>query len=470
MRVFRGEGVLQLPDLGDLTMTQLGQSGTSTYFALAGREEFSAESLGLGPHVAEIRVPERSPADTRRLVGESEQMASEAASELRGLACERGKVEARTAAIQERVRFFKVREGMESSGAVAYLQGWIPAELIPEAEAAAAQHGWGIVFDEPTPGEPVPTLLHYSRWIKPIMSMFKLLGIYPGYWESDVGWTFLVFFSIFFGMLVGDAVYGTLLLIATIVAGRKLKKAPRYVFGLLYLVSATTIIWGVLTGNYLGIPNIPAPMLALKVDWLSNGNNVMGLCFLIGVIHLTIAHVWNALEVSPRSKILAELGWIAILWFMFLLARKMVLNYALPSFAIYMLVAGLAAVILFMATPRELKTGLINHVLLPLTVISQFVDILSYVRLYAVGFASVAIIEAFNMIVSGIGFDGPLTATASVLILLFAHTLNMVLAGLGVLIHAVRLNTLEFSTHKGIAWQGTLFEPFARTVDPERMD
>ena len=155
--------------------------------------------------MTEIRIPERAPADTRRLVSECERTASEADGELYGLVSGRSRVQAHKAVIQERVKFFKVREGMEASGAVAYLQGWIPAELIPDAQAAAAQHGWGIVFDEPTPGEPVPTLLHYSRWVRPIMSMFKLLGIYPGYWESDVGWTFLIFFSIFFGMLVGDA-------------------------------------------------------------------------------------------------------------------------------------------------------------------------------------------------------------------------------------------------------------------------
>ena len=462
VKVFRAEGALQLPDLGDLTMTRLAQSGVGTYFALAGRGDFGAESLGFGPHVAEIRIPERSPADTRRLVSECEQKASEADGRLRALVNGRGKVRAHKAFVQERVKFFKVREGMEASGAVAYLQGWIPAERSPEIQAAAAQHGWGIVFDDPTPGEPVPTLLHYSRWIRPIMSMFRLLGIYPGYWESDVGWTFLIFFSIFFGMLVGDAVYGTLLLIATIVAGRKLKKTPRYVFGLLYIVSATTILWGVMTGSYLGIPNLPAPLEALQVEWLGDRNNLINLCFFIGAVHLTIAHVWNAIETSPRTKILAELGWISILWAMFLLARKMVLNYAFPSFALYMLVAGIVAVVLFMATPKEIKTNWINHALLPLTVIGQFVDVLSYVRLFAVGYASVAILEAFNMMASNIGFSTLPKAAAAILVLVLANSLNMVLGALAVLIHGVRLNTLEFSTHKGIAWQGAPFEPFAR--------
>jgi V/A-type H+-transporting ATPase subunit I len=184
---------------------------------------------------------------------------------------------------------------MERSGPVAYLQGWVPNEQVQKLEEAAKVHGWGMVFEDPVPGEAVPTLLRYPRFISPIMALLRLLGIYPGYWESDVGWTVLVFFSIFFGLLVGDAVYGTLLLIATIVAMRRMKKAPRYVFGLLFIVSATTIVWGALTGSYLGISNLPTPLEAIKVDWLSSRANLMNLCFLIGVVHLSIAHVWNAL-------------------------------------------------------------------------------------------------------------------------------------------------------------------------------
>ena len=120
-------------------------------------------------------------------------------------------------------------------------------------------------------------------------------------------------------------------------------------------------------------------------------------------------------------------------------------------------------VALFMKTPREFKESWIDHALLPLTMISSFVDILSYIRLFAVGYASVAVLAAFNEMAASIGFDSVLTAVAASVLLLFANALNIVLAGLGVLVHAVRLNTLEFSTHKGLAWQGyRLYTPFKR--------
>ena len=102
---------------------------------------------------------------------------------------------------------------------------------------------------------------------------------------------------------------------------------------------------------------------------------------------------------------------------MFLLARTMVLNHPLPSFVPYTLLAGVVFVALFMATRQEFKRGWINHALLPLTIIGNFVDVLSYVRLYAVGYASVAVIVSFNGMASSIGWHNPFTAVAAVILL-----------------------------------------------------
>ena len=160
---------------------------------------------------------------------------------------------------------------------------------------------------------------------------------------------------------------------------------------------------------------------------------------------------------------LAQVGWLVVVWSMFFLARQTVLGRAMPGYLIYLLLAGIVLVAVFMKTPKELKAEWIDHALLPLTMIGNFVDILSYIRLFAVGYASIAVLAAFNDMAASIGFDSVLTAVAASLLLLFANALNIVLAGLGVLVHAVRLNTLEFSTHKGLAWQGhNLYTPFAR--------
>ena len=117
--------------------------------------------------------------------------------------------------------------------------------------SAAAAHGWGIVFDDPVPGDDVPVQLRQSVFVRPVRTVFDFLNIYPGYWEWDVGWIFLPFFSLFFAMIVGDAGYALLLLILTVVLQRRLKKVPAHVFHMMYIVGWRTLVWGVINGQLL---------------------------------------------------------------------------------------------------------------------------------------------------------------------------------------------------------------------------
>jgi V/A-type H+-transporting ATPase subunit I len=234
----------------------------------------------------------------------------------------------------------------------------------------------------------------------------------------------------------------------------------------MYIVGLATLFWGVITASYFGIPTLPRYASALEIAWIKDRDNLIDLCFLIGAVHLSFAHVWNAVTLGRAgawTKVPAQVGWLVVVWSMFFLARQAVLGRPMPGYLLYLLIAGIALVAVFMKTPKELKAEWIDHALLPLTMIGNFVDILSYIRLFAVGYASIAVLAAFNDMAASIGFDSVLTAVAASLLLLFANALNIVLAGLGVLVHAVRLNTLEFSTHKGLAWQGyNQYTPFAR--------
>jgi V/A-type H+-transporting ATPase subunit I len=428
---------------------------------VVGRAPFELEELDLGAPVTAIPTPERSPSETRARLAAAKEAAARAGADLASLAPAAPVVEARLAELTDAARFASVRDGMGEAQAIAYLEGYVPAEAAAAVRQAAADGGWGVVFSDPDPDEQVPTLLTYSSLVRPIRALFDMLRIYPGYREPDVGWVFLPFFSLFFGMLVGDVFYGALVLATTAVLNRKTRRVPQYLFNLMYLTGGATLVWGVLTGRYLGISHLPSFLTSLQVGWLNNRENVIELCFVIGASHLTVAHLWNIVSVRPRTKILAQIGWIIDIWSMFFLARTMVLGHPFPSWGMYTLLGGIALVAAFMTTPAELKTQWINHALLILTIIGSFVDVLSYLRLFAVGYAGVAVIDAFNMMAGSFGWGNPLTAVFAVLVLVFANVLNLALCALGVLVHAVRLNTLEFSQHKGISWQGFLYEPFA---------
>jgi V/A-type H+-transporting ATPase subunit I len=100
-----------------------------------------------------------------------------------------------------------------------------------------------------------------------------------------------------------------------------------------------------------------------------------------------------------------------------------------------------------------------NIISVLLGVVNVFSDIVSYIRLWAVGLAGAAIAQTVNEM-AGPTLGGFLIF-AGILLLVFGHGLNMILNVLSVIVHGVRLNTLEFSSHLGMSWSGFSYKPFA---------
>lgn len=363
---------------------------------------------------------------------------------------------------EEALQLAEVRAGMGVAMArIDYLQGFCPSDDVDRLRQAARENGWGLSIEEPADDDRVPTLLRNPAWMKPIEAVFGLIGILPGYREIDVSMWFLLFFTLFFAMLVGDAGYGTIFLVLVAWARRKFPDVPAHVFTLLRITSVATIVWGVLTGTYFGIPDVPAPLASLKLNWLGDEEHVKELCFWIAAIHLSIAHVWNIINQIRTPQALAQVGWLGVVWFMFFTARSVVLNLPFPEIMTWVFVAGVVLIVLFMTPVKSLKDEWFNHVMLPLNLVGSFVDVISYIRLYAVGVASFAIASTFNTMLTPL-FDGWLVGLLAALLLFLAHTVNIVLAVMGVMVHGIRLNTLEFASHLGLQWSGIPYRPWQR--------
>ncbi len=435
------------------------------------REDASGRFVALISRSESASLPGREmPLPPRSLAAYDRDLASQRASfdavgrRLGELAGRLTDVRARVATLTDAMTFLEARDGMGQTGTITYLQGYCPAERAEELRKASVAHGWGLMLTEPEAGAPVPTLLRNPAWIEPVKAIFKIIGIVPGYEEVDISGVFLLFYSLFFAMLVGDAGYGALFLALTLGIRLFARKAPPELPRLLGILSVCTIVWGVLAGSYFGIrfESLPAPLQGVRIAWLTDEANLMSLCFLIGSIHLTIAHAWNAVRVGKSLQALAQFGWIAITWTMYFMAQNMILGKALPGFVLPLFSVGLAAVLLFMTPFKVMKTEWPNHVMLPLSVINNFGDVVSYVRLFAVGSAGTAISMAFNDMAVGGGIHSVGAALAAALILFLAHALNILLSALGVIVHGVRLNTLEFSGHLGMQWTGIPYSPFRR--------
>ncbi len=368
---------------------------------------------------------------------------------------------------QNILRFEEVERGMRTEGDLALLKGYCPSDACSAITAKAKEQQWGLLVEDPSPEDQVPTLLRNPKGIGLINPVFDFMSIIPGYREADVSFCFLFFFSIFFGILIGDAGYGLIFLTATFLLHQKFKNkvtdhAPFY---LIYVLSGCAMAWGFLTGTFFGL-SLLGKFVKPIVPWLGNEDHVKLLCFIIGAVHLTIAHVWRGLRKLPSILILSDIGWIAIVWGAFFYAQQFILDKPIPSFVNPMGYIAFVVIVLFSQTFQDILkdvTGFMIGVMLTvLSVVSTLIDIISYIRLFAVGTAGVTLAEAFNQMALGVGFHNLFLGLGAVLILVLGHLLNVILGILAIMVHGLRLNILEFSGHLSLEWSGVQYSPFRR--------
>jgi len=361
--------------------------------------------------------------------------------------------------LKEKLAFEQAKELMETRGAISVISGWLPETKVKRISEEVKRCGWGILLRDPAEGETPPTLINPPKFVKPVKALFEGLGIAPAYDEADVSVPFMCYFSLFFAMLVGDGAYGTIFLVATLLLR---KKMPKSWFVLMTVFSLATIAWGALSNTWFGA-SIPWCNSWPTVRWLSGAgapagheyDNMMFLCFTIGVSHLMLARLWNGICKLNDRSCLSEFGWAGIVLFMYILTNSIVGIFGgIPTWCYWMF--GISFLTVFVQA-KGMDKGMLF-----LNAMSVLGDIISYVRLFAVGLASVKVAENFNGMALDLGLPIWIKWLPVVLIMLVGHGLNIAMAGLSVLVHAVRLNTLEFSNHKGISWAGFAFRPFHR--------
>ena len=375
--------------------------------------------------------------------------------------------------LKERLRRFNVRniqfEGLSVDKQVRFWKGFIPVEYVDKFVETAEERHWGYVIEDPLPEEmeEVPTLVRTPKWAQRIQPVMDFMGLVPGYKEMDVSRVFMVFFTFFTGILVGDAGYGLVFLLMTFLIHRKKKFARQIEFGLIYTLSLSILFWGVLTGTYFGSEAIAElPILrSLKIEALASfgGDNlvIQKIMFLIGAVHLTVGHLQVAWKFNNSVRAIAQVGWIAIIWGLYLIVNQMVLGIEAPSIMLWLFVGGAVLVSLFSKPGTSFFKGMLSSIgNLPLSVINGFSDIISYIRLYAVGLSTVLMAASFNQMAIGDGITTVASGIGAILVLILGHGLNMILAAMAVLVHGVRLNMLEYAGHAEVEFSGNEYKPF----------
>jgi V/A-type H+-transporting ATPase subunit I len=370
--------------------------------------------------------------------------------------------------LKKSLDFNRVKSGMQEEAEISCLQGFMPAGDVTKLINLANKKGWAYLIQEPENPQEVPTLIKNPRWLRIIEPVFKFMGTLPGYNELDISFTFLLFFSLFFALLIGDAGYGLVFLLITYLIRKRVANLPPEPFILMYVLGLATIVWGALSGTWFGVERIAQlplfkTMVVKRLNSFMDINQafMMYICFFIGALHLTVAHGTIALRIINSLRALAQAGWILIIWSLFFLSGNLVLGRDLFRYTTVMFSSGIGLVLLFSHPQKNLFKGMgITLADLPLRVISSFSDIISYLRLFAVGYATVAVASSFNNMALRIGFNNILGGFISAAILFLGHGLNIILGLMAVIVHGIRLNMLEFSSHLGMQWSGIEYKPF----------
>ncbi len=377
-----------------------------------------------------------------------------------------GAIEEAIRQMEHRLRFDLAQRSAIENEQLCGLQGWVPAEEAEELGRRLLAAGLDVATETVAPGEDEmpPTLIRPPAWARPIVGLLNLLGTTSGYREFDVSRPFMIALPIFAALLIADGGYGALLCLGFGLAYRKAVGAlGREFTHLLLVVGAASIVWGAATGSFFGAV-LYTPLVPVDLSEHSR-RLMMRISFYMGAIHLAVAQLMQAARLYPNTRFLNRVGWATFIWGVLGAVEYLVLRspFGWDTVWPYLMIVGAALAIWFEAPGAgwgmRVLLGIANF---PLAMLSAFSDIISYVRLMAVGLASSVLGANFNEMARDTGF-WPL----AILILVLGHGLNMGLTMIALFAHGVRLNMLEFSNNLGMQWTGYPYNPFGKQAAQE---
>lgn len=461
---------------------------------------------GLPPEAFEVPMPVLSTKDLAKRVEDNETEISKIEEELKSEIVYISQIQDFKSNLESDIQFETIYSGMgqENSGKttdLAWLTGYVPIDSFDKLKDCVTKNSWAMAASDPTEEDNVPTKLKNNKFVSLIYPLTDFLGTVPGYHEYDISGWFLLFFCVFFGMIFGDGGYGLLVTVASLVLVLKSlfqKKSVSPLMGLLLLLGLSTVAWGTVTCTWFGLKpeQLPAWLTSLSITPISNaagsdyrlylpwntevglttGQNLQIFCFTLAFLQLSVAHLKGMARNRKSLKVLGEFGSLLQIWGMFYVVLSMVVSSALfplglvvnnipvGTIAIALVGGGFALSFIFSNYEGNIGQSILesckNIISVLLGVVNVFSDIVSYIRLWAVGLAGSAISNTVNEM-AGPLLGHAITFIAFVALIAFGHGLNMVLNLLSVIVHGVRLNTLEFSTHLGMSWSGFKYNPFA---------
>ncbi len=371
-----------------------------------------------------------------------------------------------------------------------FISGYTPASYADALEKKLAELDAIVEITDPGEDEDVPVALKNGLFGTPVESVVESYSL-PNKSEIDPSKIIACFYYILFGLMLSDAGYGLILVIAcgyVLLKVKNLKPSMERMMRLMFFCGITTTFWGFMFGSFFGdAVNVVAttffnrPDIAFRPLWFNSMEHpikLLSFAFLIGIIHL-FTGMFIKLYQLIKAKQYKDALYDVVFWLMFvggaiiyLLSMQMIVDMLSLSFILspevgkiggYIAIAGCIGVIL--TGGRDAKNPIIR-LLLGLYgaygITSWLSDVLSYSRLLALGLATGCIAQVFNKLGTMLG-NGPVGAVFFIIVFVFGNLLNLAINVLGAYVHTNRLQFVEFFG-KFYEGGGSEFEPFTENT------
>ncbi len=424
--------------------------------------EIDAETLKMPPRtLAELRKQEQKIAEELKAIDEFYRDNSAAA------------VEIFSQELQELSHDYEFEDATlqsipEADNQVLILQGWIPVRLETELLAFLDQYNIVHFSKDGTVDDNPPISLRnnrFARIFEPIGKMFML----PYYNELDLTPFLAPFFMMFFGFCSGDSGYGIVLFLIGWLLKKKIKdKAIHPMLTLVQVLGIGTVVMGFILGSFFAFDLKQVPFLNPLIP-IRDHNMIFNFALLLGLIQIIVGKVINAVKRMMQFGFMHGLATIGIIFFVIsisLMGSTMlgakpgkILNYA--PYGIYL---GLAMVFLLNSPGKNILFNVANGLwIMYNTVTSFFGDILSYIRLFALGVSSGILGYVINTMAAQFGSIPYIGPVIYLLFMLGGHGLNIALSSLGAFVHPMRLTFVEFFNNAGFSGPGIAYKPFGKS-------
>ena len=444
---------------------EVNRDGRYSYVAVVEQEPRSANVLNVQPlTIARARLSGLR-AEIADLHREMEDLDAERVAMTRWLlALERERDE-----LEDAAHLLDTCEAFAAQGPFFRIRGWVPRRRLDELAEFADQNGVLLTEELVEPEEEPPTLLSNGPEARSGQQMLAFFST-PGYrtWDPSalVLWSFVLFFS----MILADAGYALVLAGITAYFYRRMgaHDGLKQFRKLCVLLCLGSFVYGLLTGSYFGVaPEAGSLLAAIAVVDLNDYTRMMQLSVLIGAAHLLIAMAAAARQMDRWGR-LRSAGWLLVTvggvaaWLGASELRDAFLMVLAAGLLLVLIGGDDTRIVSFSTLLRRIGRGLLEM----RQVTRLFGDVLSYLRLFALGLASSSLAVVFNDMavraadgVAGIGL------LLAIVISFFGHGINLTLAVVGGFIHGLRLNFIEFLSW-GISSEGYRFTPFKKKGGP----